>query len=277
MDTESALLTAILDAPDDDTRRLVYADYLDEQGEADRAALFRTALEFAAAPDGPERERLRSLLVEHQTREWWRLVAAHPTLESDENTHPMGVIFDRGLLVMELNVPCWPDTVRRPDQPPGLTYHVRLDGPGPHFGAAEGLDWLAEVAGLPIADRVTAIAAPPFPTSPDPLDDRLDWLLTAGPFRRLADLSLPYTGLTDAHLARLARADRSPQLRGLTLNGNPVTAAGLMVLATSGVGRRLQELNYYDTPAAASTALGKWLGSPAPVILGALAASVSDP
>ena len=36
-----AFLRAIFDAPDDDTPRLVYADFLQENGEDDRAELIR--------------------------------------------------------------------------------------------------------------------------------------------------------------------------------------------------------------------------------------------
>jgi uncharacterized protein (TIGR02996 family) len=39
--THDAFLAAILAAPDDDAPRLIYADYLDEQGECDRAEFIR--------------------------------------------------------------------------------------------------------------------------------------------------------------------------------------------------------------------------------------------
>jgi uncharacterized protein (TIGR02996 family) len=37
MSHEAAFLQAILDSPDDDTPRLVYADWLDEHGQTERA------------------------------------------------------------------------------------------------------------------------------------------------------------------------------------------------------------------------------------------------
>src|SRR3954469_1774277 len=53
------LRRAVLDRPDDDTPRLVYADYLDENGEADRAAFVRSQVEAGRAephrPAGPAR------------------------------------------------------------------------------------------------------------------------------------------------------------------------------------------------------------------------------
>lgn len=47
MTERDALYRAILQHPDDDTPRLVFADYLDENGEADRASFIRTQVELA--------------------------------------------------------------------------------------------------------------------------------------------------------------------------------------------------------------------------------------
>jgi uncharacterized protein (TIGR02996 family) len=54
--TDAAFIRSILDAPDDDAPRLVYADWLDEQGEADRAEFIRLQVrEARMAPGDPER------------------------------------------------------------------------------------------------------------------------------------------------------------------------------------------------------------------------------
>ena len=45
--TERALLTAIADSPDEDTPRLVYADWLDENGDPDKAEFIRVQIELA--------------------------------------------------------------------------------------------------------------------------------------------------------------------------------------------------------------------------------------
>lgn len=53
---DRAFLEAILEAPDDDAPRLIYADWLDEQGEADRAEFIRLQVREARMdPDDPER------------------------------------------------------------------------------------------------------------------------------------------------------------------------------------------------------------------------------
>src|SRR4051794_10352800 len=70
-----ALLSGILADPEDDGPRLVYADWLEEHGEADRAEFIRLQCRLATTgEDDPQRaalqERAYSLEAEH--REEWR-------------------------------------------------------------------------------------------------------------------------------------------------------------------------------------------------------------
>jgi uncharacterized protein (TIGR02996 family) len=73
---EQAFLKAILEAPDDDTPRLVFADWLDERGEGDdsvRAALIRAQCRLELLPSGSkERRKLereaKAILKEHGKR-----------------------------------------------------------------------------------------------------------------------------------------------------------------------------------------------------------------
>jgi uncharacterized protein (TIGR02996 family) len=60
VDEQSAFLRAIAEAPEDDAPRLVYADWLDERGEATRAEYLRVEHRGRAAP-AAERERLAAL------------------------------------------------------------------------------------------------------------------------------------------------------------------------------------------------------------------------
>jgi uncharacterized protein (TIGR02996 family) len=70
---EAAFLDAIRAEPDVDAHRLVFADWLDENGQADRAEFIRTQCELARSADNPRRahleERERRLLAAH-AREW---------------------------------------------------------------------------------------------------------------------------------------------------------------------------------------------------------------
>ena len=50
MTDRDALYRAILDYPDDDTPRLIFADVLDEEDDPDRAAFIRAQVALAAVP-----------------------------------------------------------------------------------------------------------------------------------------------------------------------------------------------------------------------------------
>jgi uncharacterized protein (TIGR02996 family) len=71
---DPALLEAILADPDDDSPRLIYADWLDERGDADRAEFIRAQCALHGAPaDDPRRPAWRgreaALLADHAA-EW---------------------------------------------------------------------------------------------------------------------------------------------------------------------------------------------------------------
>src|SRR5436309_2100877 len=75
MSTEQAFLADIVAHPDDDGPRLIFADWLDEHGQADRAAFIRAQIERLRLKEGDDRqEELRRregyLLLEEQ--EAWR-------------------------------------------------------------------------------------------------------------------------------------------------------------------------------------------------------------
>src|SRR5215471_8027728 len=100
MPTEDDFVQALLDDPDDYTTRLVFADWLEEHGNAARAEFLRVQTELARwVPDLRRRTELlarqRQLLAEHGT-EWqgrlapfctdwrWRGGLGHVTLEADD-------------------------------------------------------------------------------------------------------------------------------------------------------------------------------------------------
>src|SRR4051812_12191663 len=71
MTDREALYRAILADPDDDTLRLVYADSLEEEAEADRAAFIRTQVELARVPEyDPSWVRVRYRGRGHPAAEW---------------------------------------------------------------------------------------------------------------------------------------------------------------------------------------------------------------
>jgi uncharacterized protein (TIGR02996 family) len=71
MSTRESLLAGIRDDPDDDTLRSIYADWLEDNGDPDRAEFIRVQLRLAALPAwNPARfdleEREQDLLAEHR-------------------------------------------------------------------------------------------------------------------------------------------------------------------------------------------------------------------
>src|SRR5437868_6697241 len=54
MNDRDALFAAILAHPDEDTPRLVYADYLEEQGEGEYAAFIRKQIELSKVEEWDE-------------------------------------------------------------------------------------------------------------------------------------------------------------------------------------------------------------------------------
>jgi uncharacterized protein (TIGR02996 family) len=58
---EEGLLRTVIEDPDDDTPRLVYADYLEEHGQPDRAAFIRVQCQLAHLPEAdPRRPELEA-------------------------------------------------------------------------------------------------------------------------------------------------------------------------------------------------------------------------
>src|SRR5262249_51108214 len=64
MASEESLLQAILESPNDDSRRLVYADWLEETGKSERAELIRIQIELAR--NNSARVRVRELIGREQ-------------------------------------------------------------------------------------------------------------------------------------------------------------------------------------------------------------------
>src|SRR5262245_50608811 len=73
MNERKALLRAVCENPDDDTLRLVFADWFQEYGEEERAEFIRAQIEAARLPADDERlaglvERARKLQEKHGKR-----------------------------------------------------------------------------------------------------------------------------------------------------------------------------------------------------------------
>jgi uncharacterized protein (TIGR02996 family) len=68
--TDEAFLKDIVESPDDDTPRLIYADWLEDHGNADRAEFIRAQVELAQPP--APRTRTRRQQMERRVKALWK-------------------------------------------------------------------------------------------------------------------------------------------------------------------------------------------------------------
>ena len=94
LDQHEAFLRAIFDDPEDDTPRIIYADFLEENGQEDRAAFIRAQCEFprlipSDLGDPEYHPRLHELLA-LQARLRRKLLKTHPEQFRENATYWRG-------------------------------------------------------------------------------------------------------------------------------------------------------------------------------------------
>src|SRR4051812_26564817 len=83
--SHAAFLSAIREAPEDDAPRLVYADWLEDQGDLHRAEFIRLQCRLARVePDDPDRRELEEPLWAMEREHGARWAAALPPLRGIE-------------------------------------------------------------------------------------------------------------------------------------------------------------------------------------------------
>ena len=79
MTERDAFLAAIIESPDDDTPRLVFADWLEEHGEVERAEFIRLDIKLSHLRPGPDEHRkAANIIARYQKRAPVRLTADTP-------------------------------------------------------------------------------------------------------------------------------------------------------------------------------------------------------
>jgi uncharacterized protein (TIGR02996 family) len=256
-DDADALLRAVLAAPDDDAPRLVYADWLEEHGDMDRAAFIRAQIELARLPvDHEKRTQLvraeRTLWNRHRI-EWTAWVPRWAEVTT----------FHRGFLEL---IRCEAEVyLNRGDEVRLRTplTGLRLDGPGhlaiPVFRgrALDGIRFL--ILSVSVPER----AWPQFSTCAHL--GRLEqlWLNSKGPapalvtalvdstdLGALRDLRLTWCGLGEEQSARLVRHPWVSRLRRLDLSNNHIADEGAAAILESPHLDGLELLNLRGNPLA---------------------------
>lgn len=212
---ERPFLDAVFDRYDDDRPRLVYADFLDDSGEPERAELVRVQLALARLTDDDPRrpalsDRQAELLVRNRaawTAHLAGLVAGVDFRRGipDSPTVDAATFLERGdelfakLRVRRLRLLDVGPALPKLAQSPLLTHVRELDLCGADLGNA-GVSVLAKSPHL----------------------------------KKLEALDLGFNAIEDAGVEQLARSTLFPNLTWLALNDNDcITDAGLAALADS--------------------------------------------
>jgi uncharacterized protein (TIGR02996 family) len=222
---EQALLRGVLDHPDDDAPRLVFADWLEEHGDAARAEFIRVQIDLAILPAGDRRgaalrKREKALLKAHR-KEWLkpfdglidegefrRGFVERVTVFCDQLlTENAGTLFEiapvRDLEVLPLG-----DDLDTPVRDLYDEEYVNEEDVGLGF---ENIDFEALLGNLPGIWRLTRL-----------------------------DLRMHF--MTDESVAKLARVKHLSNLRALNLADNEVRGNAMRALMKSPVLGHLEEL-----------------------------------
>jgi uncharacterized protein (TIGR02996 family) len=231
---EQAFMTAILAAPDDDTPRLVFADWLDERGGADdraRAALIRAQCRLEYLPAGRERTKLtaevRGLLKRH-AKPWTRGLSAVPT--GRDWTFRRGFL-DGGSMSPTAFVERGDDLFRLAPTLRALKF-------------PNAANEVTELADSPFLARLAAVDLTLMCTCGwCSIDEELRDLFKSRYASNLKCLSISRDRLDAAGAAALARSKVLANLTELDLSRNPLEAAGVQALVRS---KHLSKLTALD-------------------------------
>jgi uncharacterized protein (TIGR02996 family) len=261
MTHDDAFLQTILETPADDTPRLIYADWLEEHGDPERAEFIRAQVELARLPDedsrrAPLEARAQQLLDKHR----------------DEWVEPLGpwgegCVFRRGFveeveIVPSRSVAVLDDLFRR-----APVQHLRVRGLVHHPWDTVTPE-VEEFMDL-CRDHARALAASPHLDRLSALTLRHNHLgvaeviaLLRSPYRaRLTALDLGHNPLADAGAAALAAEPGLAELTRLDLEGCHLTDTGLQSLIASPYAANLRVLGLRDT-AVSVNVLRSLYGSP---------------
>jgi len=235
MSTASDLLAAIQLHPDEDTPRLIYADYLDENDQSERAEFIRIQIERARLPYWELRTKQiwhrERVLLAHHGQEWYRELG---TIEGVEWGR-----FERGF-VCTVRIPSMKILRRaanafRAVAP--IENIVFTSGDTTDDGPPLRLDWVRgiELSGYNLydddQDNVGDLEDDPYASRGSNRAIRLSALLDSGITGNLHRLSLQGQGIENPGAMAIARATHLTQLRELDLTQCFVGNAGVAALS----------------------------------------------
>jgi uncharacterized protein (TIGR02996 family) len=208
MDEHDAFLRAIRDNPEDDTPRLVFADWLQEHDEEERAQFIRLQCELATLdPRTSKAEELRERIWRLQNKHEPAWVGFEPLWDLVSVRFHRGFVHAVGKELEEMSAEMWNHLRRLWNTHP--VQQVFMLRPG-----VEGLDSLIEEA----APRLNALHLRSAFLTPD----RLTQLLRSFTRGRIRSLQLGSSNsLTDEHARIIAQAPELERLEELFLSTEP--------------------------------------------------------
>ncbi|HEY1378919.1 MAG TPA: TIGR02996 domain-containing protein [Gemmataceae bacterium] len=212
MAADADFLRLILADPDADGPRLVYADWLDDQGQPARAEFVRVQCALAALlPDDPRAAALHAradVLLEQHRVAWSGPLAGLATRWDFRRGFPEVVRMEARVFLARGEELFAAVPVR----------HVELLDAAAH---------LPRLGGCPLLERLAALTIAGCPAG----DAVAKAVAKSSHVGRLTALYLPRNGLTDAAVRSLARAAALERLTTLDLTDNDIGPAGAHTLA----------------------------------------------
>jgi uncharacterized protein (TIGR02996 family) len=237
-----ALFRAICAQPWDDTPRLAYADWLDENGRPERAEFIRVQIELARLPEDDRDDSALARRSRELEAELYRLAKSkkRPNRATPwkQDVPHMNLKNVGGAVDPERGF--WDDVIFLGIK--SFRAHAEAVFAGAPISRikVEGMTtravadlvarpWLGQLRGLALEGPIRA--------------DGLATLLAAGPFPRLEGLWVDTGRIGDAGATLLARTRRLPNLRTLWLLDNNITIEGADALRRSKTLPKLEALN----------------------------------
>jgi uncharacterized protein (TIGR02996 family) len=254
MTQDEAFLQAILEEPDDDTPRLVYADWLDENGDPDRAEFIRLQLRPPADSDAEHEARAareKQLLQRHRA-EWSRPLHGirgewtfrrgfieQAALEVDVFLQHAPLLF-RVVPLRHLAVRNSLNRLRALAGSPHLERLAALDLHGNRVGVAGAID----LASSPHLHRLASL----YLDNNDLRAAGLRAFLEHAVLSSLTALDLSLNHVGDEGARALAATAHLPQLTALALRVNDLGVEGIAALAAAAGFVRLTRLDLSFNP-----------------------------
>jgi uncharacterized protein (TIGR02996 family) len=259
MTEQEAFIQAIVETPDDDVARLIYADWLEDHGEPERADFIRSQIERARLPIGDARamamEKREQALMRRFARRWfrpprhWKVglnVLIHRGFPASLHVDAKSLldhaeVFARWPITRLLRTGMWgsPQLARRLAASPFLRHIRYLDLYYLHLGR----ELLLIVLTSPHLSGLVRLKA----GSNRLGDEGVSELARLSHLTGLRDLDLANNEITDVGLAHLSHGKDFHAVRSLNLCGNRISINGVIALLHSDNWPALTELCLWST------------------------------